>query len=53
MVAHAIERPKPLEVRHLQVLDDLVDLIMGALEKNPASRPQSAKEMLDELNAIS
>ena len=23
MVAHAIERPKPLEVKHLQVLDDL------------------------------
>ena len=52
MVAHAIERPAPLDVKGLSIPDVLADLIMGAVEKNPAARPQSADEMLDELNAL-
>jgi serine/threonine-protein kinase len=51
MVAHAIERPKPLDVKRLSVPDGLAALIMRALEKDPAARPQSANEMLRELNA--
>ncbi|HYN80044.1 MAG TPA: serine/threonine-protein kinase [Gemmatimonadaceae bacterium] len=53
MVAHAIERPKPLEVKQLSAPDGLAALIMRAIEKNPAARPQSAEEMLDGLNALS
>lgn len=52
MVAHAIERPMPLEMKGLSVPGGLAELIMGAVEKNPAARPQSAKEMLDELDAV-
>jgi serine/threonine-protein kinase len=51
MVAHAIERPNPLDVKRLSVPDGLAALIMRALEKDPAARPQSANEMLRELNA--
>jgi serine/threonine-protein kinase len=51
MVAHAIERPKPLDVKRLSVPDGLAAVIMRALEKDPAARPQSANEMLRELNA--
>lgn len=51
MVAHAIERPKPLDVKGLSVPNALAALIMRALEKDPAARPQSANEMLNELNA--
>lgn len=50
MVAHVIERPKPLDVK-LSVPDGLATLIMRALEKNPAARQQSANEMLKELDA--
>lgn len=52
MVAHAIERPKPLEVKQLSAPDGLAALIMRAIEKDPAARPQSANEMLDGLNAL-
>jgi serine/threonine protein kinase len=52
MVAHVIERPQPLDVTQLSVPDGLAALIMRALEKDPAARPQSANEMLDELNAL-
>ena len=53
MVAHAIERPKPLDVKQRSVPDGLAALIMRAIEKDPAARPQSADEMLDGLNALS
>lgn len=51
MVAHALERPKPLEVERLAVPDSLAALVMRAIEKDPAARAQSAREMLGELNA--
>jgi serine/threonine-protein kinase len=51
MVAHAIERPTPLDVKRLAVPDGLAALIMRALEKDPAARPQSANQMLQELIA--
>lgn len=51
MVAHVIERPKPLDVKQHSVPDGLAALIMRALEKNPAARQQSATEMLNELGA--
>jgi serine/threonine-protein kinase len=52
MVAHAIERPRPLDVKQLSIPDGLAALIMRALEKDPAARPQSANEMLNELDAV-
>jgi len=51
MVAHVMERPKLLDVKRLSVPDGLAALIMRALEKDPAARPQSANEMLNELSA--
>jgi eukaryotic-like serine/threonine-protein kinase len=52
MVAHVIERPQPLDAKQPSVPDGLVALIMRAVEKNPAARPQSAAQMLDELTAL-
>jgi eukaryotic-like serine/threonine-protein kinase len=53
MAAHAIERPEPLEAKQISVPDGLAALIMRAIEKDAADRPQSADEMLDELNTLS
>jgi serine/threonine-protein kinase len=49
MAAHAIEQPEALESRQPSVPSALSALIMRALEKNAADRPQSAEEMLQEL----
>jgi eukaryotic-like serine/threonine-protein kinase len=49
MAAHAIERPEPLDLKRPSVSPVLSGLVMRALEKNPADRPQSAAEMLSVL----
>jgi serine/threonine protein kinase/tetratricopeptide (TPR) repeat protein len=47
--AHAVERPEPIISRRPAVPAPLADLIMRALEKRPSDRPQSAREMLADL----
>jgi serine/threonine-protein kinase len=46
LAAQAIEKPEPLDQRRPSVPPALSSLIMNALEKHPADRPQSAGEML-------
>jgi eukaryotic-like serine/threonine-protein kinase len=52
MVAHAIERPEPLNVKRPSTPEGLAGLIMRAVEKDPADRPQSAEAMLHELDRL-
>ena len=47
--AHATERPQPIRSRRPAISQPVADLIMQALEKRPADRPQSAREMLRSL----
>ena len=51
LAAHAMEDPEPLEKRRKSVPPLLSALIMRALEKHAADRPQSADEMLAQLDA--
>jgi serine/threonine protein kinase/tetratricopeptide (TPR) repeat protein len=51
LAAHAIETPEPIEKRRTSVPAEFASLIMRSLEKQPADRPQSAAEMLAELEA--
>jgi len=50
MAAHAIERPEPLDLKRPSVSPALSGLVMRALEKRPADRPQSDAEMLSALD---
>lgn len=52
LVAHAIEKPEPIERRRPAVPRALAALIMRCLEKHPADRPQSAAELLANLDAF-
>jgi serine/threonine protein kinase/tetratricopeptide (TPR) repeat protein len=51
LAAHATEKPEPVDVRRPTVPPILSALVMRALEKHAADRPQSADEMLAELEA--
>jgi serine/threonine-protein kinase len=51
LAAHASETPEPLAKRRATVPPLLAALIMRALEKRPADRPQSAAEMLGQLES--
>jgi serine/threonine-protein kinase len=51
LAAHAIEKPEPIDERRPAVPPALSSLIMRSLEKHAADRPQSANEMLAELEA--
>jgi serine/threonine protein kinase/Flp pilus assembly protein TadD len=51
LAAHALEEPEPLEKRRKAVPPALSALVMHALEKHAADRPQSAAEMLAQLDA--
>jgi serine/threonine-protein kinase len=51
LAAHATEKPEPIDKRRPAVPPALSALIMRALEKHAADRPQSAGEMLAELEA--
>ncbi len=51
LAAHAIEKPEPIDKRRSSVPPGLSSLIMRSLEKHAADRPQSAAEMLAELEA--
>lgn len=52
MAAHAIETPEALDMRYPSVPSRLSAFIMRAIEKDAADRPQSAEDMLQELNAV-
>jgi serine/threonine protein kinase len=53
MAAHVLEEPVALDEKQPSVPGALSALIMRALEKDVADRPQSAEEMLRDLNALS
>ena len=52
MAAHQVEKPMALRRRRGSVPPALENLVMRCLAKNPADRPQSAKEMLTELDGV-
>lgn len=52
MAAHAAQVPDPIASRCPAVPSYLAKLIMKSLEKLPTDRPQSAREMLADLNAM-
>lgn len=51
LAAHAIEKPEPIDKRRPMVPSALSSLVMRALEKHAADRPQTAAEMLGQLEA--
>src|SRR6266511_2206633 len=51
LAAHAMEMPEPIQRKRASVPAPLAALIMRSLEKRAADRPQSAGEMLAELEA--
>jgi serine/threonine-protein kinase len=52
IMAHIAEPPEPIERLVPSVPSPLAHLIMRCLSKNPADRPQSAKEILEDLDDI-
>lgn len=53
LAAHAVEVPEPVGKRRPDAPPALAAVIMHALQKEPADRPQSADEMLRELESAS
>jgi len=52
LAAHVVEAPEPISKRRPATPIDLATLIMRCLEKRPADRPQSAKEIIQALDTI-
>lgn len=52
VAAHLTEQPAPLVTRCGGVPDGLADLVMRMLSKDPAMRPQSAREIVGALNLV-
>jgi eukaryotic-like serine/threonine-protein kinase len=52
LAAHVLERPEPFTTRAPNIPVPLAGLVMRALEKNPAARPQSAGDLVAALDAI-
>src|SRR5205085_2940958 len=52
LVAHAVEKPEPIERRRPSVPRALAALVTRCLEKRPADRPQSAAELLATLDSV-
>ncbi|HYP27528.1 MAG TPA: protein kinase [Blastocatellia bacterium] len=51
MIAHAVETPPPLRLKRPDLSPELEAVIMRALEKDPARRPQSAPELFQAFEA--
>ena len=51
LAAHVIEQPVPVAKRCPAATHDLATLIMRCLEKDPSQRPQTAREVLELLDA--
>lgn len=51
LAAHVMETPEPLERRRPSVPPELASAVMRSLEKHAADRPQSAGEMLADIEA--
>jgi tetratricopeptide (TPR) repeat protein/tRNA A-37 threonylcarbamoyl transferase component Bud32 len=52
LAAHLTEKPQPVELFRPATPPPLASLIARCLEKHPADRPQSAVEVLNELDAL-
>ncbi|MDQ3243311.1 MAG: serine/threonine protein kinase, partial [Gemmatimonadota bacterium] len=52
LAAHAIEKPEPIERRRANTPAALAALVMRCLEKHPADRPQSAREILAAIDNV-
>ena len=52
VAAHIIEEPEPLTKRRPHAGDRLASLVQRLLAKRPADRPQSANDVLRELDAV-
>jgi serine/threonine protein kinase/tetratricopeptide (TPR) repeat protein len=52
LAAQAVEQPEPVDRRRTSTPPPLAALVMRALAKTPADRPQTADEMLRELEAV-
>jgi eukaryotic-like serine/threonine-protein kinase len=52
MAAHAVRSPEPVSIRRRAVPARLGTLVMRMLEKRPADRPQTADEVLHQLDAM-
>jgi tetratricopeptide (TPR) repeat protein/tRNA A-37 threonylcarbamoyl transferase component Bud32/TolB-like protein len=52
LVAHMTERPQPIGSLRDDIPRALGDLVMRCLEKDPSARPQSAAEIVKELDAV-
>jgi serine/threonine-protein kinase len=52
LIAHANERPQPPSARGVTVPPALEAIVMALLEKDPANRPQSARDLSERLAAL-
>ena len=52
MIAHAMETPQPVDVKNPEVPEPLAALVMQCLAKNPADRPQSAREVVERIDRL-
>ncbi|HYN81315.1 MAG TPA: protein kinase [Gemmatimonadaceae bacterium] len=53
LAAHVTEAPDPVTKRRAAIPAQLANLVMWCLEKRPADRPQTAAEVVHELDALS
>jgi TolB-like protein/tetratricopeptide (TPR) repeat protein len=51
-IAHAMETPQPVQAKNPAVPDALAAVVMQCLAKNPEERPQSARDIVEQLEAV-